>query len=139
GAHAGELCDLLAAQTRRPPPAAVGKAEVLGFQRLAAVAQEVGELLAAPLARARDLTERPLAIVSVFGDRRGRHVLYQDKPASTTITRHLLPGYPLSHNLPMNASPTDRSAPTPNRATGSPKLKTSSGQSKSAALARRKR
>jgi hypothetical protein len=76
--------DLLATQTWRAPPATVGKADVLWLQRLAAVAQEVGELLTAALAGARELTKLPLAVVSVLRERRGWHLFYQDKPFSTT-------------------------------------------------------
>src|SRR5262249_2626383 len=84
GTHPRELRNLLTAQTRRAPPATVGKADVLWSERLAAMAQEVGELLAAPLAGVSDLTKEPLAVVSVFGKRRCGHLFYQDKPFSTT-------------------------------------------------------
>ena len=44
GSHAGELGDLLAAQAGCTAAAAARKADVLGADRLAPVAQEVGEL-----------------------------------------------------------------------------------------------
>jgi hypothetical protein len=41
--HAGEVCDLLAAQAGRPPAWADGQSDVCWLQCLAAAAEEVGE------------------------------------------------------------------------------------------------
>ena len=61
-AHAGQLSDLLAPQAGGAAPSSVREADILGLEARAAVAQEVGQLVAA------------------FGGKR----LYQDKPLSCT-------------------------------------------------------
>ena len=83
GADAGELRDLLAAQAGRAPPSAARQADVLGLDALAALAQEIGQLLAPAGAVAVRLTLEGSAVVIRLSSC-GCHIYYQDKPLSCT-------------------------------------------------------